>query len=121
MLRQQVYYNNSPISRKNALLQDEDLKVCIYEKFSACSSAATKKSILQSFTQPYGLVRVMVATVAFGVGLDSSPKKGTVTFALTKVVYHQLSRNCIHWARDMHWYNHANCESHCQQISCNKI
>ena len=45
--------------------------MCISEKFTACSSRNTKKNVLKSFTQPNGLVRIVVATVAFGMGLDS--------------------------------------------------
>ena len=44
-------------------------RVC--EKFTACSSALTKNKILTSFTSPDGILRIVVATVAFGMGLDT--------------------------------------------------
>ena len=46
-------------------------KVRICEKFTACSSPNTKKRIIESFTDVNGAVRIVVATVAFGLGLDS--------------------------------------------------
>ena len=53
------------------LLKDSDLNVHNCEKFTACTASSTKKSILKSFTDPNGLVRIVAATVAFGMGLDS--------------------------------------------------
>ena len=43
----------------------------ICELFTACSSPTTKSHILASFTKPDGVVRTVVATVAFGMGLDT--------------------------------------------------
>ena len=45
------------------------VRVC--EKFTACSSPNTKKKIIASFTDPNGAVHIVVATVAFGMGIDS--------------------------------------------------
>ena len=45
------------------------VRVC--ETFTASSSLNTKKKIIPSFTDPRGTVRIVVATVAFGLGLDS--------------------------------------------------
>ena len=59
------------LAENNCWLYDEHLKVHICEKFSACSSPATKESIIKSFTQQKGLVRVVVTTVAFSMGLNS--------------------------------------------------
>lgn len=59
------------LADENTLLVDKNLNVRICEKFTACSAAITKKNVLKSFTQPGGLVRIIVATVAFGMGLDS--------------------------------------------------
>ena len=47
----------------------QTLRIC--EKFTACSAPNTKKKIIASFTHPNGIVRIVVATVAFGMGLDS--------------------------------------------------
>ena len=43
----------------------------ICEKFTACSSPNTKAKIIESFIDPKGTVRVVIATVAFGMGLDT--------------------------------------------------
>ena len=43
----------------------------ICEKFTACSSPKTKRNIIDSFTRPNGVVRIVIATVAFGMGLDT--------------------------------------------------
>lgn len=53
------------------LIKDSDLNIHNCEKFTACTASSTKKSILKSFTDPNGVVRIVVATVAFGMGLDS--------------------------------------------------
>ena len=45
-------------------------KVRICETFTACSSPCTKSKIIDSFTDLNRVVRVVVATVAFGMGLD---------------------------------------------------
>ena len=47
----------------------QTLRIC--EKFTACSSPNTKRKIITSFTQPNGIIRIVVATVALGTGLDS--------------------------------------------------
>ena len=50
---------------------DSGQRVRVCEKFTASSSPNTKKKIIASFTDPSGIVRIVVATVAFGLGLDS--------------------------------------------------
>ena len=57
------------LAEKDVLLHDDIVRIC--EKFTGCTSPAMKKNILESFTQPDGLVRIVVATIAFGMGLDS--------------------------------------------------
>ena len=47
----------------------QTLRIC--EKVTACSSPNTKNKIVASFTNPNGIVRIVVATVTFGMGLDS--------------------------------------------------
>ena len=44
-------------------------RVC--EKYDGSTSSSNQKHIVQSFTQSDGAVRVVVAKVAFGMGLDS--------------------------------------------------
>ena len=57
------------LAEKDVLLCDDTIRIC--ENFTGCTSPAMKKNILKSFTQSDGLVRIIVATVAFGMGLDS--------------------------------------------------
>ena len=42
----------------------------IVDMFTACTIPSVKESILESFCKPDGKLRVVVATVAFGMGLD---------------------------------------------------
>ena len=44
-------------------------KVCAM--FTGCTAESTKDFILKSFTQPCGCIRVVIATIAFGLGLDA--------------------------------------------------
>ena len=46
-----------------------DSFVC--DKFDACTSLARHENIIQSFTKPDGTLRLVFATVAFSMGLDS--------------------------------------------------
>ncbi len=48
----------------------KDLAVLsLVDMFNACTTPAVKEKILQSFCSPGGVLRVVVATVAFGMGL----------------------------------------------------
>ena len=38
--------------------------------FTACTTKDVKDAILKGFCDPYGILRIVVATVAFGLGLD---------------------------------------------------
>lgn len=42
----------------------------LVELFTACTQATVKDRILQAFSNPNRILRIVVATVAFGVGLD---------------------------------------------------
>ena len=59
------------LASSNVLLRDKEIGLYVCEKFTACSSEETKSKILASFTQPNGFVRIVVATIAFGMGLDT--------------------------------------------------
>lgn len=48
-----------------------DVSACqLVDMFTACTHAAVKNDILESFCAADGVLRVVVATVAFGMGLD---------------------------------------------------
>lgn len=42
----------------------------IVDMFTACNTTSLKKSILASFSKPNGRLRIVIATVAFGMGID---------------------------------------------------
>ena len=44
-------------------------RVC--DKFDGCTAENTKAKIVADFTNPDGFIRILIATVAFGMGLDS--------------------------------------------------
>ena len=48
-----------------------DISRCaIVDKFSTCNSPAVKNQILSSFSTPNGRLQVVIATIAFGMGID---------------------------------------------------
>ena len=44
----------------------------LMDMFTACTNVDVKEDIVKSFTQPEGRRRIIVATVAFGMGIDCS-------------------------------------------------
>ena len=52
---------------------DAELKVeyRLYEMYTACISRSNKDRILESFTKPDGKIRFLVATTAFGFGVNA--------------------------------------------------
>ena len=42
----------------------------LVELFTACTQKSIKDTILNSFSSPHGTLRVVIATIAFGMGLD---------------------------------------------------
>ena len=54
-----------PVSAPNDLARFR-----LVDMFTACTTKDVKDAILQGFCDPYGILRVVVATVAFGMGLD---------------------------------------------------
>ena len=61
--RQALYANAAPGTPK--LL----MRVC--DKYDACTDVNVRKNIIQSFTDPEGTLRLLFATTAFGMGIDS--------------------------------------------------
>ena len=49
--------------------KDEVQPVC--QMFSVCTEERVKNDIISSFTDPHNALRVVVATIAFGMGLDA--------------------------------------------------
>lgn len=67
-------------------------KFRIVDKFSACNSPGIKNQILSTFSIPSGRLRIVIATVAFGMGID-----------------------CPNIRQVVHWSPPANCESYIQE------
>ena len=42
----------------------------LVDMYSKCTEADVKESIVKSFCDPSGILRVVIATIAFGMGLD---------------------------------------------------
>ncbi|KAK3735066.1 hypothetical protein QZH41_010785 [Actinostola sp. cb2023] len=62
----------------------EDNKSTIVEMLHSCTPTANKKNILESFGDPTGTVRVLVATIAFGMGVDCKGVHRTIHFGPSK-------------------------------------
>lgn len=43
----------------------------LVDMFSACNTPGLKQSILSSFSNPSGILRIVIATIAFGMGIDA--------------------------------------------------
>jgi ATP-dependent DNA helicase RecQ len=67
-------------------------KFRIVDMFTACNTSNIKNSILASFSSSLGKLRVVVATIAFGLGID-----------------------CRDVHRIIHWSPPADCESYIQE------
>lgn len=46
------------------------VKYRLVDMYTRCTEASVKESILQSFCRPGGTLRIVIATIAFGMGLD---------------------------------------------------
>ena len=49
----------------------DGILIPICEMYSSATDSAVKNKILSNFTDPNGLVRIVVATIAFGLGIDA--------------------------------------------------
>lgn len=75
----------SNIGGKN-YLNPNNKHMVLLEMFHSCSPEANKKEILQSFQQIDGTIRLLVATIAFGMGIDSKGVTTVVHFGPSKNV-----------------------------------
>ena len=63
----------------------EKMKNRLVDKYDACTAPSVKNHIVQSFSDPQGVLCVVVATIAFGMGLDCPN-----------------ARHVIHWSGGAH-------------------
>lgn len=49
---------------------EQKMKHRLVDKYDACTAPSVKDNIVKSFTDPHGILRVIIATVAFGMGMD---------------------------------------------------
>ncbi len=63
--RRDALYTQHPIPK------EEKSKYRVVDKYDACTSLSVKRNITESFTQKNGNLRVVFATTAFSMGLDS--------------------------------------------------
>lgn len=54
------------------------------EMLHSCSPSANKEAVLRSFNDPNGTIRVLVATIAFGMGVDCKGVHRTIHFGPSK-------------------------------------
>ena len=64
----------------------------LVELFHSCTPEANKNSILESFQQEHGAVRLLIATIAFGVGVDCKGVKTIIHYGPSKKLNHMYKR-----------------------------
>ena len=68
----------------------------ICEMYSASTAEAVKDDILQAFTDPHSHIRVVIATIAFGMGLDARDVRRSIHWGPSDTIqaYVQESGRC---------------------------
>ena len=67
-------------------LMQQDPKRVLLEMLHSCTPATNKQHILESFQSDTGCIRILVATIAFGMGVDCKQVHLTVLFGPAKNV-----------------------------------
>lgn len=62
----------------------EDKTKVVLEMLHSCSPQANKEAVLGSFQDPKGIIRVLVCTIAFGMGVDCKSVHRTIHFGPSK-------------------------------------
>ena len=61
-----------------------DRKNVILEMLYSCSPPCNKEAVLKSFRKANGVIHILVATIAFGMGVDCKGVQITIHFGLSK-------------------------------------
>jgi len=61
-----------------------DNRNVLLEMLHSCSPPSNKEAVLQSFQDPKGVIRILVATIAFGMGVDCRAVHRTIHFGPSK-------------------------------------
>ncbi len=64
--------------------QPGDARNVVLEMLHSCTPAANKESILSSFADAHGCIRVLVTTIAFGMGVDCKGVRHAIHFGPPK-------------------------------------
>ena len=73
--------------------QNKDLKRVVLEMLHSCSPKSNKDLILESFQCDEGHIRILVATIAFGMGVDCKKVYRTIHFGPAKNVESYLQES----------------------------
>ena len=65
-----VYASLKGMLGKNMYMDIDNPKTTLVEMLHSCTPSANKENILGSFADEKGIIRVLVATIAFGMGVD---------------------------------------------------
>lgn len=71
---------------------DEGSNYCLIEMLHSCTPSANKEDIIKSFREERGVIRVLVATIAFGMGVNCQ--------AVSRVIHFGPSKNIESYAQE---------------------
>ena len=66
---------------------------CLIEMLHSCTLSANKEYIIKSFQQEHGVIRVLIATIAFGMGVNCQ--------AVSRVIHFGPSKNIESYAQEI--------------------
>ena len=73
--------------------EDRDTKTVLLEMLHSCSPQSNKEHILTSFQSDQGSIRILVATIAFGMGIDCKQVHRTLHFGPAKNVEYYMQES----------------------------